>query len=285
MWLPWDYALGLAALFAAVAWRTLPTRPRVGSWATEASIVAVLYSLWQLAGRLSLIGIDRAIERGEQLWDLERALKLPNELDWQNALVPHSFWTQVANIYYAGAHVPAMGIFLVWLFARHRESYPGWRNTLALVTGICLLIQLIPVAPPRLTDATGMIDTGLEYGQSVYGTLGRGIAGQLQAMPSIHVAWAALIAWATLAESDHRRWRWLGPVHFALTFIVVALTGNHYWLDGVVAMVLLIPARRAGLRIASFTGDRSRSGAGTAPTEGAPMAPRDDAGHVVDVGA
>jgi len=201
------------------------------------------------------MGIDDAITRGELLWDLERALLLPNELDWQNALVPHSFWTQAANIYYAGAHVPAMGIFLVWLFARHRDGYSSWRNTLALVTGMCLVIQLVPVAPPRLTDTTGMIDTGLAYGQSVYGTLGYGIAGQLQAMPSIHVAWAALIAWATLVESTDR-WRWLGPAHFALTFVVVAVTGNHYWLDGIVAMVLLLSARAIGVRVAAMTGGR-----------------------------
>ena len=264
MWLPWEYGFALAVSFAVVSWRARPIEDRVAAVSGEAAIVAVLYSLWQLAGRVSLLGIDAALERGAWLWDLaqalqspllqdlERTLRLPNELEWQNALVPHSFWTQAANIYYAGAHVPAMGIFLVWLFFRHRDTYSGWRNTLALVTGMCLVIQLLPVAPPRLTDETGMIDTGLAYGQSVYGALGRGIAGQLQAMPSIHVAWAALIGWAGWAESTGR-WRFVGPLHFLLTFVVVAVTGNHYWLDGIVAMVLLGLARPVGLRIARVT--------------------------------
>ena len=97
-----------------------------------------------------------------------------------------------------------------------------------------------------------MIDTGLAYGQSVYGVLGRGIAGQLQAMPSIHVAWAALIGWAVWVESPSR-WRVLGPIHFAITFVVVGVTGNHYWLDGIVAMVLLVPARSLGRAIASWS--------------------------------
>jgi hypothetical protein len=82
----------------------------------------------------------------------------------------------------------------------------------------------------------------------VYGTLGRGIAGQLQAMPSIHVAWAALIGWAAWRES-RSPWRWIGPAHFAITFVVVAVTGNHYWLDGLVAMVLLVPAWWIGCRL------------------------------------
>lgn len=238
----------LAIGFAALARVLLFPRPGLAAFAREAALVSVLYSLWQLAGRLSLLGIDRALARGAWLWDIERTLRLPNELTLQDALIPHSFWTQVANIYYAGAHVPAMGIFLVWTFARHRSEYSGWRNALALVTGVCLAIQLVPVAPPRLTAETEMIDTGLAYGQSVYGVLGRGIAGQLQAMPSIHVAWAAIIGWAALTASTSK-WRWIGPIHFALTFVVVAVTGNHYWLDGLVAMALLVVARRLGLRI------------------------------------
>lgn len=259
MWLPWEYGVALAIAFAVTARVLDAGRPGLAAFAREASIVSVLYSLWQLAGRLSLLGIDDALSRGAQLWELERALFLPNELTLQNALVPHSFWTQVANIYYAGAHVPAMGIFLVWLFARHRSEYAPWRNALALVTGICLVIQLVPVAPPRLTEETGMIDTGLAYGQSVYGALGRGIAGQLQAMPSIHVAWAALIGWAVYVTSTSG-WRWIGPVHFAITFVVVAVTGNHYWLDGIVAMVLLVGARWGGLQIDRLLLRRPRRG-------------------------
>ncbi len=248
MWLPWEYGVALAIGFAATARVIDVSRPALAAFAREASIVSVLYSLWQLAGRLSLLGVDDALSRGAWVWDFERTLRLPNELTLQNALIPHSFWTQAANIYYAGAHVPAMGVFLVWLFARHRDHYPAWRTTLALVTGMCLLVQLLPVAPPRLTEETQMIDTGVAYGQSVYGVLGRGIAGQLQAMPSIHVAWAALIGWAAFTESTNR-WRWIGPLHFVITFVVVAVTGNHYWLDGLIALVFLVIARILGRRI------------------------------------
>ncbi len=226
--------------------------PKLAAFAREGMILSLLYALWQLAGRLSLLGIDDALQRGAQLWELERWLRLPNELTLQQWMLPSSFWTQFANLYYAIAHVPAMGIFLVWMFFAHRHRYSTWRNCLAIVTGLSLLIQLVPVAPPRLTDETGMIDTGLAYGQSLYGVLGRGIAGQLQAMPSIHVAWAALIGWAVW-EASSSPWRWIGPIHFAITFIVVALTGNHYWLDGIAAMLLLVVSRKAGAHIAQLS--------------------------------
>lgn len=256
MWLPWEYGLVLAVGFFLLSWRLSASKPRLAAFAREATTISVLYALWQVAGRLSVLGIDDAISRGEWLWDVQRALRLPNELTLQNAILPSSFWTQFANLYYAIAHVPAMGIFLVWLFVQNRVLYPTWRNALAIVTGASLLIQLLPVAPPRLTPATEMIDTGIQYGQSVYGTLGYGIAGQLQAMPSIHVAWAAIVGWGVW-EASTSKWRWIGPLHFWLTFVVVAITGNHYWVDGIVAVILLMGARWIGQRLANFFEQRA----------------------------
>jgi hypothetical protein len=35
-------------------------------------------------------------------------------------------------------------------------------------------------------------------------------------------------------------WRYLGPAHGAITIFVVVATGNHWWLDGIVAVALLV---------------------------------------------
>lgn len=240
MWLPWDYAAVLAALFgvsATVSYRQ--DRRTLFAFSREASIVAVLYALWQLAGRLSVVHLEGAYSRARWLWDLERAMYLPDEAAWQAWLLPHEFWVQAANIYYGGAHVPGMGIFLVWMFFRHRDLYPRWRNRLAALTAVCLLIQLLPLAPPRFLDELKIVDTGIKYGQSVYSSFGNTVAGQLQAMPSLHVGWAVLIAMAAWTATSH--WgRWVAVAHAALTTYVVVVTGNHYWLDGIVAALLLM---------------------------------------------
>lgn len=247
MWLPWTYSLPLAGLLfaiGAVAGRIngggTPLSLTVGAVAREASRVALLYTLWQVAGRLSVSGIERANDRGLWLWNLERALRLPSERALQDLIVPHGWLAQAANIYYAGAHVPGMGLFLVWLFFRHRTAYPGWRNVLVGITFVSLVIQLIPVAPPRLIPSIGMLDTGVAYGQSVYAIGGSTVAGQLQAMPSLHVGWAALVAIATWRLST--AWaRWLGAGHLVATVTVVTVTANHYWLDGLACIALLVP--------------------------------------------
>lgn len=246
MWLSWESGLALAI---ALGFATrVCDHPRLRPFLAEGAIVAALYSLWRLGGRLSILGAEDALARGARIWELERWLRLPNELALQEWMLSNSVLTQTANLYYLYAHVSIMAIFLIWLFVRHRCEYPVWRNTLALLTGASLLIQLVPVAPPRLTPETGMIDSGLAYGQSLYGVFGREIAGQLQALPSVHVAWAALIGWAVWSASSSA-WRWVGPLHFTLTSIVVVVTGHHYWIDGLLAIVLLPVTQRAGAKL------------------------------------
>jgi len=112
------------------------------------------------------------------------------------------------------------------------------RNTVAILTAACLLIQLIPVAPPRMFENLGFVDTALRYGQSVYGVAGSGFADQLSAMPSVHVAWAVLEA-VFVIQISPSRWRGLVLVHTTLTILIVTVTANHWWLDGIVAAILL----------------------------------------------
>jgi len=107
-----------------------------------------------------------------------------------------------------------------------------------LVTGSSLAIQLIPVAPPRLTPGLGFVDTPALFHQSVYAAVGSPGPDQLSAMPSVHVAWAVLVALGVILFSTSRR-RWWIVAHPILTVLAVVATGNHWWFDGVVAVWLI----------------------------------------------
>ncbi len=242
MWLPWEFAavgaIALAGFGVAARRARRPWVTGAGAFARETALVLVLYAIWQLAGRLSVMQVDGALARGRGVWDLERALHFPSELTLQRAVLPHRWLVVGANAYYAFAHVPALLALLVWLFVCHRDRYPEVRNVLAIATGGALLVQLIPLAPPRMLPGLGFVDTAVRYDQSVYEPLGRGLAGQLSAMPSIHVAWAVLVA-VVVFGIGRGGWRWIGPGHGLLTILVVVVTANHWWLDGVVAVLLL----------------------------------------------
>ncbi|WP_235825799.1 phosphatase PAP2 family protein [Candidatus Frankia alpina] len=139
-----------------------------------------------------------------------------------------------------------MNLFLVWLFARHRRAHPSVRTTIVLFTGSSLLFHMfLPVAPPRMLTSVGFVDEAVLLGQSVYGEFGSGVAAQLSALPSVHVGWAFLIAYEVIRISPSR-WRWLIVLHPVVTTLVVVVTANHFWADGIVAVVLLVLAELVG---------------------------------------
>ncbi len=273
-WMPWNIAVeagavvGTAGIAARVSRRRLFTR--VAPFTIELAIVLVLYALWRVVGTISIVKVDGAIDAGQRIWDLERALHLPNEHGLQHLFLKSSPLIQACNVFYATVHIPSMGILLVWLWFRHRDHYPTVRNVVALTTLWCLAIQLIPVAPPRLVPDLHVADTPALFGQTVYPAFGKSGPAQLSAMPSVHVAWAAIIG-VTIVVASTSRWRWIALAHPVVTMIVVVVTGNHYWLDGVVGVMVAAVAlefervvRAAIIRRRSPVPSPSRAAAGSA---------------------
>ncbi len=210
-----------------------------GGFVREAAVVLGLFALWQLAGSYSLMGPDGATGRARWLWHAERTLPLPSEAALQRLILPHPLMVQIFDLYYDILHFPVLIACLIWLFVRHRNRYAQFRVTLVAFTGLCLLIQLIPVAPPRMLPAIGMVDTAARYGQSVYSSTGGFEADQLSAMPSVHIGWAILVAIAVIATL-RSRWRWLALLYPVMTTLAVVVTANHFWLDGIAAAIVLL---------------------------------------------
>jgi hypothetical protein len=283
VWLPWRWGLVIAglALMASAALKQLqrvqqrsghiadaqsngavggiePRLVQVASQALrEVAVVMALYSMWQYAGSVSVMGVEAAVDRARWVVRLQSALWLPSERWIQAQALPHQWLITASNGYYALVHVPALVGTLIWGFFWKRPHYRKLRNTVALTTLGCLLIQLIPLAPPRMLSELGFVDTGLLYDQSVYNALGRGMAGQLAAMPSVHVAWASIVAWFTLIIPTRSWVRMIGVTHLLLTLWAVVVTANHFWLDGIVAValqVLAIVAQQLWATVAGRTG-------------------------------
>ena len=204
----------------------------------ETALVLALYALWQFAGSFSVMGPGGALRRAAWIWRFERAVHLPSEAWLQRLFLPHPLLIQFFNLYYATLHFPVLIACLVLLFTFRREHYRRTRTTLAILTAACLLVQLIPVAPPRMLPLAGMVDTAVRYHQSVYASTAGFNPDQLSAMPSVHIGWALLVAVAVIGAA-RTRWRWLILAYPAMTTLAVVVTANHFWLDGIVAGLLL----------------------------------------------
>ena len=207
----------------------------------ECGVVLALFSGWQLAGTLAHHNAAGAVDRGQRLLDIEAWAHIDNEAWLNHWIHPHRLLSEAANSFYIYGHFNGLIIFLAWVFIAHRQQYARVRMSVVLLTASCFFVHLITVAPPRLLPAQNFVDIATVYGQSVYGPTTLEVADQLSAFPSVHVGWAALIAWYAWRISPGR-WGWLGIAHFVTTSLVVVVTANHYWLDGIAAMAILAAA-------------------------------------------
>nr|WP_229861096.1 phosphatase PAP2 family protein [Streptomyces litmocidini] len=207
----------------------------------ELLLVTALFLVYKV-GRLFANGHEtRAFRNADRVWDAERAIHLPGEGTIQRLLLHGDPLIHAANTYYAAVHFPATIAFLAWLYWRRPAHYLWSRRVLALVTGAALALHLlVPLAPPRMLAASGLVDTARVYGPSVYGATPEtdSMANQFAAMPSLHFGWALMVAIGLIAAT-RSRWRVLWLLHPLLTLLVVVGTANHYWFDAFAAAALL----------------------------------------------
>jgi len=253
-WPTWNEA-AVAALIAVVLafvlrrlWPASRFTAAAAPAAQEFALVASLYSIWRIARQLPLDRAEGAIARARWIATFEQDVFMPTELSLQHFVLRHDWLARATNIYYATLHVPVLIGFLIWLYVRHRDKYPHWRNGLVIVTACCLVVRFIRVAPPRFVPDLGYIDLSTRYGLNLYGPVGTGVSDQFAAMPSIHVAWAAVVSFGIVAASTSR-FRWLALLYVLGTFLAVSATGNHWWLDGIVAIAFLAAGLAVDTRV------------------------------------
>ncbi|MGC9537260.1 phosphatase PAP2 family protein [Streptomyces sp. UG1] len=206
----------------------------------ELLLVAGLFLVYKFGRQLATGHTAEAFRNADRVWDLERAVRLPGEGSVQHLLLHNDTLVHLANTYYATVHFPATAAFLIWLYLRRPAHYVWARRVLAAVTAAALVVHLaFPLAPPRMSAATGLIDTGRVYGPSVYGPPQTDhLSNQFAAMPSLHFGWALMVA-IGLIVATRSRLRRLWLLHPLLTLLVIVGTANHYWLDAIVATAML----------------------------------------------
>jgi hypothetical protein len=205
----------------------------------EILICAILLGIYKGARLVAQADIAVALENARKVIDVERALGVFNEGAVQRVALESVAFIRFLNYYYLVAHFTVTIAFLVWLYVRHPFGYLSARRVLVVVTFLGLVGHaLYPLAPPRMLD--GFVDTARVFGPSSYGDGGAygGLANQFAAMPSLHFAWAVIVAWGVWRFSASH-WRFLGVAHPILTLAAIVLTANHYWIDAFIGLLLV----------------------------------------------
>jgi|GEM_PF-188987 len=178
----------------------------------------------------------QAYANAERLIGWERRLKLLNEVDVQGWFVGNELAIWLVNHYYFYAHFVGTLICVVWIYVFRPAHYGRIRRVLFATTGCALAIHIaFPLAPPRWFSDRGFVDTLQTFGPRIYDseTIAN-TANQIAAMPSLHVGWAVIGAWAIIRAGSHPL-RWLALLHPMGMTATVIITANHWWLDAIVA--------------------------------------------------
>lgn len=203
---------------------------------------AGLAALWFSYSAVRTVTADSfgvARHNADRLIAFQEWLGLPSEAILQSPLLDYEWLLRSANVYYFAAHFPSMLLFLVWGLFVKREAMPRIRWALIGSTAVGLVIHLaFPLAPPRMLNLAGFVDTARLFGPDPYALGIAKAANEFAAMPSMHVGWALLVAVAVISLSTSR-WRWLVMLHPIVTTLVVVVTANHYWTDIIAGAVLV----------------------------------------------
>lgn len=215
--------------------------PRFGR---ELVLVTVLYFAYELVADVT--AGSRATALGNALAEvhLEQALGIFEERAAQTAVLQVRWLIETCNDYYATVHFVMPVVVLLWLWWRFPARYRQWRNALAWLTAISLVVFVFfPVMPPRLLPHSyGFVDTMRSFGGAGHldDVLLTDVGDPYAAMPSLHVAWAL---WCAVAMYPTVRNRWLRALLVAdpiVTTFVVIVTANHFFLDVVAGVVVVM---------------------------------------------
>lgn len=204
-------------------------------WWVEVVAIVAFYLVYSATRNASEGTEAEAFTHARQVIGWEKALGLYFEETWQDWALHFTPLIVVMNYIYGSLHFVITAVVIVYLFRRHPDDYPVWRNTLAVATGLALVGFIVwPLMPPRLLDASyGYVDSLARY-PTIWsfnsGTI-QDLSNQYAAMPSLHFAWSAFSTLA-LAPRVTRPWmRWALWAYPVVTLLSIVLTANHYWLD------------------------------------------------------
>jgi hypothetical protein len=185
-----------------------------------------------------------AFTHARSLVGLERGMHLFFEPALQRWALKSNLIVHVADWVYMNSHFVVTTTFLVWLYLARNAVYYYVRNMFMIAMGLALVGYVVfPAAPPRMLPEWGFTDTVANFvGQSASDTASV-LYNPYAAVPSMHVAFALMIAVPAVMVVRARVLKVLWAFYPLLITFVVMVTANHFWIDA--ALGVLVAATSA----------------------------------------
>lgn len=191
--------------------------------------------------------VDVAQEHAREVVAFEEALGIHLEDELQAPVRTSAALETFANWIYVWGHWPVIVATMIWLAWLHRDIFLRLRDAMMISGAVGMVIfVLYPLAPPRLAGLD-LVDTVSESSSAYRVLQPPAFVNQYAAMPSLHSGWDLLVGMAIVAAASTVALRIVGFAMPVLMAWAVVSTANHYIVDVVAGVTLVLIAHAAAL--------------------------------------
>ena len=212
------------------------------------------YWLYRIVRGMTDGRVAEAFDHARELIGLERALGLfiePAVHTWAEGtdwLIDGASWA------YVNSHFTITTVTLAYIYLRRNASFYFIRNMFMVAMGIALVLYAAyPTAPPRFLPEWGFSDSVANFtGLTAEGSSADALYNPFAAVPSMHVAFALMLAVPMASMTRRRGVKALWLSYPGLVSFVVVATANHWWFDAFTGALTAAVAALAALLFARW---------------------------------
>ena len=192
---------------------------------------------------------DTAQEHSRDIVAFEKVTGLHFEAAFQKPVESSEVIEALANWVYIWGHWPVIIVTMVWLAWRHRPEFLRLRDGMLISGALGMLIFVTyPVAPPRLANL-GLVDTVTESSRAYRWLQPPAFVNQDAAMPSLHAGWDLLVGIAIYTAATSIALKIVGCAMPVLMAWSVIATANHYVVDVLAGIAIVVVGHAAALAL------------------------------------
>lgn len=221
-----------------------------GLWVLgQAALIALLIFVYFGVRGLTQGSTADAVANAHRIVDLEKWLHIDFEKSLQAHFANSDVVVDFANWIYIWGHWPVIIATMIWLATRHSDVFRRLRDAMMISGAVGMVIfATFPAAPPRLAGL-GMIDTVSERSHSYRVLQPPAFVNQYASMPSLHVGWDLLVGIAIVTAASTLVLKIVGCAMPILMAFAVLVTANHYVLDVIAGVSLVLVAHVIALAL------------------------------------
>ena len=180
-----------------------------------------------------------AFENARNLVGFERSLGLFFEPGLQAWTRGQEWLLTWANWMYVNSHFVITTTFLIWLYIARNHAFYFVRNMFLVAMSLALVgYMAFPAAPPRFLPEWGFSDSVANFVGENAEQSANVLYNPFAAVPSMHVAFALMIAVPAIYVVRTRAIKALWALYPLFVTFVVMVTANHFWIDAALGVLV-----------------------------------------------